>query len=83
MNKDKEIRSVEVFRGVIHQAHMVANLLENEGIEAYILDEISGGLNLPWDDGAGVGMVKVAVSSKDFEKARDVVKAYQQNLEEE
>jgi len=83
MSKDKKIRSVEIFRGMIYQAHMVVNLLENAGIEAYLQDEISGTLNMPWDSSGGVGMVKVTVSSADYEKAQAVVKEYEQNLKGE
>ena len=83
MSKDKKIRSVEIFRGMIYQAHMVVNLLENAGIEAYLQDEISGTLNMPWDSSGGVGMVKVTVSSADYEKAQAVVKEYEQNLQGE
>ena len=83
MSKDKEIRSVEIFRGMIYQAHMVVNLLENAGIDAYLQDEITGTLNMPWDSSGGVGMVKVTVSSADYEKAQAVVKEYEQNLQGE
>ncbi|TVQ83170.1 MAG: DUF2007 domain-containing protein [Bacteroidetes bacterium] len=83
MSKEKEIRAIEIFRGMIYQAHMVVNLLENAGIDAYLQDEISGTLNMPWDSSGGVGMVKVTVSSADYEKAQAVVKEYEQNLRSE
>ena len=83
MTKENQIRSVEIFRGMIYQAQMVVNLLENAGIDAYLQDEITGTLNLPWDNAGGVGMVKVTVSSADLEQAQVVVEEYKKNLEGE
>ena len=83
MTKENQIRSVEIFRGMIYQAQMVVNLLENAGIDAYLQDEITGTLNLPWDNAGGVGMVKVTVSSADLEQAQVVVEEYKKNLQEE
>lgn len=80
MTKENQIRSVEIFRGMIFQAQMVVNLLENAGIDAYLQDEITGTLNLPWDNAGGVGMVKVTVSSADLEQAQVVVDEYKKNL---
>ena len=83
MTKENQIRSVEIFRGMIFQAQMVVNLLENAGVDAYLQDEITGTLNLPWDNAGGVGMVKVTVSSADLEQAQVVVEEYKKNLEGE
>ena len=47
MKNNKEIESIEIFNGIIWQAQMVKNLLENSGIEAFLQDEIIGSLNLP------------------------------------
>ncbi len=83
MSNDKEIHSVEIFRGAIYQAQMVQNLLENAGIESWLLDEISGTLNLPWDNTGGVGTVKVTVSSADYDEALRVVQEYKKNIAED
>lgn len=83
MSNDKEIHSVEIFRGAIYQAQMVQNLLENAGIESWLLDEISGTLNLPWDNTGGVGTVKVTVSSADYDEALSVVQEYKKNIAED
>lgn len=82
MSNDKEIHSVEIFRGAVYQAQMVKNLLENAGIESWLLDEISGTLNLPWDNTGGVGTVKVTVSSADYDEALSVVQEYKKNIAE-
>ncbi len=83
MSNNKEIRSVEIFRGAVYQAQMVKNLLENAGIESWLLDEISGTLNLPWDNTGGVGTVKVTVSSADYDEALSVVQEYKKNISED
>ena len=44
MENDKKIESVEIFTGIIWQAEMVKNLLENADIKAYLTDEIIGTL---------------------------------------
>lgn len=80
MSNNNEIRSVEIFRGAVYQAQMVKNLLENAGIESWLLDEISGTLNLPWDNTGGVGTVKVTVSSADYDEALSVVQEYKKNI---
>jgi hypothetical protein len=80
MSNENEIHSIEIFRGFVYQAHMVKNLLENAGVDAYLQDQITGTLNLPWDSAGTTGMVKVTISSADFEKARLVVDEYEKNL---
>jgi hypothetical protein len=80
MNNNNEIHSIEIFRGFIYQAHMVKNLLENSGIDAYLQDEITGTLNLPWDSAGSTGMVKVTISSADLEKAQEVVDEYERSV---
>ncbi len=82
MSHDKKIKSVEIFRGMVYQAQMVKNLLENAGIDSYLQDEITGTLNLPWDNTGGVGMVKVTVSSADYNMALAVVQEYKKNIAE-
>ena len=60
---------------------MVKNLLENSGIEAFLQDEIIGSLNLPWAAPGGIGLVKVMISSSDYENAKLIVDEYEKNLE--
>lgn len=71
---------VEIFAGTPWQAEMVKNLLENEGINAYIKDEILGTLNPWWAAPGGAGGVKVTVSGLDVVKALRIVKEYEKNL---
>ncbi len=81
MKNNKEIESIEIFNGIIWQAQMVKNLLENSGIEAFLQDEIIGSLNLPWAAPGGIGLVKVMISSSDYENAKLIVDEYKKNLE--
>lgn len=75
--------SAEVFAGNSWQAGMVKNLLENEGIDSYLKNDIIGTL-LPFGtEPGGVGAVKVSVSEADKERALTVVNEYLNNLKEE
>ena len=78
MDKDDQIIPVEVFTGAPWQAEMVKNLLENEGIEAFLKDEIIG-TRSPWLGSTGV---KVVVIKQDFNKAKLIVEEYERNFRE-
>jgi hypothetical protein len=76
MNAGKNAEPVEVFAGTAVQATMLKSLLENAEIEAFLKDEMVGGL-APWHSSpGGAGAVKVFVSSVDLEKAMKVVENY-------
>ena len=71
-----------VFSGNSWQAEMVKSLLKNEGIEAYLKDDIIGTI-IPWYAApGGAGAVKVAVSTEDMERALLVVREYENNERE-
>jgi hypothetical protein len=78
MKDKKEIVPVEVFMGIAWEAEMVKNMLENEGIESFIKDDIIGTI-APFYTTPGLGSVKLVVSSDDYEKAMAVVTEFQQN----
>ena len=78
MTDKKNIVPVEIFMGIAWEAEMVKNILENEGIEAFINDEIIGTL-VPFYTTPGPGSVKVIVSSDDYEKARAIVAEFQKD----
>lgn len=80
-NKD-DIKPVEIFSGTHWETTMIVSLLENEKIEAFMIDNIMGSLN-PWHTSPGAtNPVKVLVSSVDVERALLVVKEYQANSQE-
>jgi hypothetical protein len=76
MKSVNEIYPVEVFDGNDWEASMVKSLLENAEIEVFIKDEKMGVL-APWNVNAGgAASVKIIVSNLDYEKAKEVVDAY-------
>jgi hypothetical protein len=76
MKTNQEDRLIEIYMGTDWQAGMVKSLLENEGIEAFLKDEIMGTLNPWWSSPGGVGAVKVVISSTDNGKAKEIVDQY-------
>lgn len=76
---NNQITPVEVFSGLMWEAEMVKNLLENENIEAFLNDEILGTLAPFYVNSGGMGSVRVIVSNTDFEKAKLVVTEYESN----
>jgi hypothetical protein len=76
MKTNQEDRLIEIYMGTDWQAGMVKSLLENEGIEAFMKDEIMGTLNPWWSSPGGVGAVKVVISSADYGKAKEIVDQY-------
>lgn len=78
MTDKKNIVPVEIFMGMPWEAEMVKNLLENEGIKAYIKDDIIGTI-APFYTTPGLGSVKLIVSSDDYEKAGAIVAEFQEN----
>jgi hypothetical protein len=78
MTDKKDIVPMEIFMGIAWEAEMVKNLLENEGIKAFIKDDIIGTI-APFYTTPGLGSVKLVVSSDDYEKAGAIVAEFQKN----
>ena len=75
-----EPNAVQVYAGTMMEAGFIQSLLESEGIQAYLKDEIMGTL-VPWyASPGGAGAVKVLVEANDAVKANQVVAAYRNNL---
>jgi hypothetical protein len=51
------MKLLEIFDGSLFQSQMVKNLLENEGIEVFLKDEIIGARSPVWRPSGGVKMV--------------------------
>ena len=80
MKKSNEPVPVIVFSGTAWEAGLVKSMLENDGIETFLKDEIRG-TYAPWQvEAGGAGSVKVVVSSHDVENARIVNEQYYKNL---
>jgi hypothetical protein len=80
MEPNDDIEVVHVFAGSIMQAEMVKNLLENEEITAYLLDELSGTYFPFLTSAGGSGPVSVVVAGTDYDRAKIIVDAYEANL---
>ena len=69
------MKLIEIFEGNPFQARMVKNLLENEGIESFLKDEIIARSPI-FRPGGGV---RVMISELDYEKAKLVVNEYERS----
>lgn len=69
------MKLVEIFDGTLFQSQMVKNLLENEGIESFLKNEIIA--RSPVFRGGSA--VKVMISELDYENARRIVDGYKQS----
>jgi len=66
---------VEVFSGTAWECGLVQSLLENAEIKVFIYYGGRGTL-APWNTVGSVPKNRIAVSSKDFDKAKQVVDQY-------
>ena len=67
---------VVVFAGDPFQANLAKHDLENNGIAAFLKDEVTGTI-APWHSApGGAGAVKVTVSQRDSEKARSIIQQF-------
>lgn len=74
---------VEVFAGTSSQVAIVKSLLESADIQAFVKDSIMGTL-APWyASPGGAGSVKVFVTDNDLELAREVVRDYEANINQD
>jgi hypothetical protein len=73
------MKLIEIFEGTLFQAQMVKNLLEIEGIESFLKNEIIA--RSPAYTGASG--VEVMISEPDYEKARLVVDQYEKTQKDE
>lgn len=75
----KEDFLIEIYCGIVWQAEMVKNLLENDGIKAFLKNEITGTLNFQWD---GLGSVEVIISNLDYDRAKVIVEKYNKSQDD-
>ncbi len=83
MNKEQKTRNddtpVEVFSGMLWEAELLRAILENAEIYAFLTDKIFGGVLPPIYSATDAGKVKVKVSSLEFERAKAIVKEFEEN----
>jgi len=82
MKTNDEITLIEIYAGTVWHAGMLKSILEDAGIETFLKDEILGSRNPWWFSPGGVGSVKVVVSSRDYDKAKPLVEAFEKNLKD-
>ncbi len=67
---------VEVFSSNIFEAELAKNELENNGITAFLKDELLGTI-APWHSApGGAGAVSITVKKRDSEKARVILQQF-------
>lgn len=71
------MKLVELYDGTLFDCQMIANILENNGVESSLKDEIIGSRGGGWRP---AGNVKVLVLDTDYDKAIQVVNEYISNL---
>lgn len=80
MKDNNHTNPVEVFAGTPLDAGMIQSMLEEEGIEAFIYNELMSSI-APWQVTAGgAGAAKVVVSELDYEKATQIINDYGQDI---
>ncbi len=70
------MRIVELYNGNLFECTMLKNILENEGIETFIKDELIGTRSAVWSPGGGV---RLMVGDDNYEAARKIVEAFESN----
>lgn len=69
------MKLIELYNGPLFDCQMIKNLLENEGIESVLNDQIIGRSPV-WSAGKGV---RLMVSDLDYEAARRIMEEYDEN----
>jgi NADH:ubiquinone oxidoreductase subunit D len=71
------VKIVELFEGTLFECQMIKNLLENEGIESQLTDEIIGSrAGAAWRTAGGV---RIIVSDEFYEQAKMVVDEFEKS----
>ncbi|MFH1120927.1 MAG: hypothetical protein V1775_14000 [Bacteroidota bacterium] len=80
MSQHSHEEPVEVYAGTAWHAGLLKSMLEDTGIQAFLIDEIIGTLNPWWTAPGGAGSVRVVVDPSDLEKAKLIVLKFEDNL---
>lgn len=75
MTKKDKIVPIEIFSGTQGEVDLVLSLLGNADIEVFLKDEYVGTI-LPHISLSGIAPITIIVSSKDAEKAEQVISEY-------
>ena len=74
MNNKDEI--VEIFAGEFYQASMIKDLLEDNGIEVFIENELMGNI-APWYVASGgIAPMKLKILNSDYALSKELIEAF-------
>ena len=79
----KKVTPVEVFAGPLWKSTIVKEMLIDNGIQAFILNEFEGTIAPFRVQAGGIDPIKVIVSSLDYDMALRVIKEFNENDFEE
>jgi len=68
------MESIEVFAGNIVEVGLVQSLLDKEGIQSWLKDEVMGTLNPWYTSPGGAGAIKVLVLNLTLKKQNQLLK---------
>ena len=74
------MRLTELYEGTLFECQMVKNLLENEGIESSLKDEITG--TRGGDIWRPAGGVKIIISDEYLDRAKIIVNEFERSRKE-
>lgn len=79
----KKVTPVEVFAGPLWKSTIVKEMLIDNGIQAFILNEFEGTIAPFRVQAGGIDPIKVIVSSLDYDMALRLIKEFNENDFEE
>jgi len=82
MNEHANQHLAEAYSSDIIEAGLVQSLLQSEGIQAFLKDEIMGTLMPWWTAPGGAGSVRVMVPEADFARARQVIAEFEHSRQQ-
>lgn len=70
---ENKFEFVEIFAGELWQAEMIKEMLEDNGIQAYMENELMGNI-APWIvTPGGAASVKINVSTSDYDRSKELI----------
>ncbi|MDP2335673.1 MAG: DUF2007 domain-containing protein [Bacteroidota bacterium] len=68
-----KLEFVEIFAGELWQAEMIKEMLEDNGIQAYMKNELMGNI-APWIvSPGGTASVKINISTSDYARSKELI----------
>ena len=70
---ENKLEFVEIFAGELWQAEMIKEMLEDNGIQAYLGNELMGNI-APWIvTPGGAASVKINISTSDYVRSKELI----------